>query len=55
MTAITPEMSVGSLIYVDDIGMAGKLNDIEQVGKKLEVMEQEKRFTFNNNQGKLIT
>ena len=45
-------MSIGSLIYVDDIGMAGKLNDIEQVGKQLEVMEQEKRFTFNNDQGK---
>ena len=50
MTAITPEMSIGSLIYVDDIGMAGKLNDIEQVGKKLEVMEQEKKFTFNIDQ-----
>ena len=32
--------------------MAGKVEDIEEVGRKLKMMEEEKKFTFNNEQGK---
>ena len=51
-TVVTPNLSIDSLIYVDDIGMAGKVEDIEEVGRKLKMMEEEKKFTFNNEQGK---
>ena len=43
---------VDSLIYVDDITMAGRMTDVERVCHKLQIMEDEKKFTFNIDKGK---
>ena len=50
--SVAPQVAIDSLVYVDDIAMAGGVNVIEKVGEKLNIMEEEKKFTFNNDPGK---
>ena len=47
MTVVSPEVSIGPLTYVDDIAVAGSAPIVEAGGKKLVIMEQEKKYTFN--------
>ena len=49
---ITPEISIGALAYVDDIMAAGSKDTVEKIGNKLRTMEKEKKYTFNNANGK---
>ena len=49
---VAPNAEVDSLIYVDDITMAGRMTDVERVCHKLQIMEDEKKFTFNIDKGK---
>ena len=51
---VAPNAEVDSLIYVDDISMAGRMTDVERVGHKLQIMEDEKKFTFNIDKGYMI-
>eukprot|EP00794_Sanderia_malayensis_P015001 gene15001-16550_t len=53
-TMISPNMPIGTLIYVDDIGMAGSKTTIETVGKNLRIMESVKKFTFNTDKSKYM-
>ena len=46
-TVITPEANIEALIYVDEIGAAGTVKSIEEVGKNLALMEEVKGFTFS--------
>ena len=46
-TAVSPEMSVGSLVYVDDIGAAGTKETIEETTERLQDMESKTNFTFD--------
>ena len=43
---ITPEIRLQSIVYVDDIAGGGSKKVIEGIGKNLEIMEEEKGFTF---------
>ncbi len=52
VTYITPELEIQALTYVDDIMAAGSKEVIEKVGKNLRNMEKEKKYTFNNANGK---
>ena len=47
MTVVSPEVSIGPLTYVDDITVAGSAPIVEAGGKKLAIMEEEKKYTFN--------
>ena len=46
-TVITPEANIEALINVDDIGAAGTVKSIEEVGKNLALMEEVEGFTFS--------
>ena len=52
MTHITPELSVETLVYVDDILAAGSKGVIEKVGQNLGRIEIERKYTFNIGNGK---
>ncbi|XP_066936883.1 uncharacterized protein [Clytia hemisphaerica] len=41
---VAPNTELNSLIYVDDIAMAGRRTDVEKVGHKLRLMEDEKKI-----------
>ena len=49
---ITPELYVGAMAYVDDIMGAGNKEVVEKIGNNLKIMEKEKKYTFNNGNGK---
>lgn len=46
-TVVSPNLSIAPLTYVDDITAAGTPSLVKCVGRKLQIMEHEKRFTFN--------
>ena len=52
VTHITRELSIGILVYVDDILAAGSKDVIEKVGQNLGKMAIEKKYTFNIGNGK---
>ena len=52
VTHLTPELYIGALAYVDDIMAAGSKETVERVGKNLRRTEKEKKYTFNNANGK---
>ena len=52
-TFISPNMEIASLTYVDDILAGGSPEMIEEVGKKLAIMEKEKIYTFNSEKNEL--
>ena len=52
VTHITPELSIRTLVYVDDILAAGSKDVIEKVGQNLGRMKIEKKYTFNIGNGK---
>ena len=52
VTHITPELSIGTLVFVDDILAAGSKDVIEKVGQNLGRMEIEKKYIFNIGNGK---
>ena len=52
VTHLTPELYTSALAYVDDIMAAGSKETVESVGKNLRRMEIEKKYTFNNANGK---
>ena len=55
VTHLIPELYIGALAYVDDIMATGSKETVERVGKNLRSMEKEKKYTFNNANGKVIT
>ena len=52
VTHLTPELYICALLYMDDIMAAGSKETLERVGKNLRRMEKEKKYTFNNANGK---
>ncbi len=48
ITSIGPGISIQNLIYVDDVAGIGTRETIEATGRNLVLMEERKKFTFNN-------
>ena len=55
ITNIGPELPIKNLIYVDDIAGIGTKDSIETVGRNLMVMEERKKFTFNNEKTEIMS
>ena len=51
-TFISKELSIGTLVYVDDIGSGGFKTTIEEAGRNLREMERKKGFSFNTDKTK---
>ena len=53
-TFITPDTSIGALVYVDDIAVAGSVSKIVETGKNIREMEKRKKYTFNVDKTNIV-
>ena len=49
---VSPEVDIGSMIYVDDIMAGGNKETVEAAGRNLREMEKKKGYTFNVGEAK---
>ena len=54
METYLSELSVGTLIFVDDIEAVGSKSSIEEAGRNLRTMEEKKGFRFNTDKTKYM-